>query len=92
MQSVIPDCFKDLRWHRLRITLLNIHTTPLMSSHPVSVMQAIINGASTSVWVKVSRSSFSILKTGNTPKGLYLKSEAIKKFLTQFEAEMERKV
>lgn len=33
-----------LLWHRLFITLLNIRSSPSMSAHPVTVIQAIIKG------------------------------------------------
>ncbi|MFQ5901174.1 MAG: CRISPR-associated endonuclease Cas1 [Thermodesulfobacteriota bacterium] len=40
---------KNLHWHRLSVTLLNIRTSPAMTAHPFSVFQAIIKGVSLSI-------------------------------------------
>ncbi|MBI4378024.1 MAG: hypothetical protein HY578_02890 [Nitrospinae bacterium] len=42
----MQEMFKSLEWYRFSVTLLNIRTSPQMSSHPVSIINAIIKGVS----------------------------------------------
>lgn len=44
-----PEPFHSLCWHRLPVTLLNIRTSPSMSAHPITVIQAIIKGVTESM-------------------------------------------
>ncbi len=45
----MDNIFSKFSWYRLRINLLNIHRSPFMSAHPISIFQAINKGVTSLV-------------------------------------------
>jgi len=49
MDKYGQNIFSSLRWHRLSATLINTQSSPKMTAHPTSVMEAIVKGVSSAI-------------------------------------------
>ncbi|MCS7257787.1 MAG: hypothetical protein NZ601_00225, partial [candidate division WOR-3 bacterium] len=56
-----PCQFNNLCWYRLKVDLLNIRYGPIVKEHPLSIIQAIIKGATTRAFPGRDINQFRIL-------------------------------